>query len=408
VAVARVRPNGVNVAGRFTVANFAGRPAAEWGAEFSAQLKKMGAGHLACTVLLPRRDVIARQMSLPGVAAADIEGAIRFQLDSLHPYGEEDVVWGWSRLGGDALLLGIVRRETLQKYIQLFLEAGIAVGSFTFSAAAIHSAIRLNGATSPMGFLALSTASTGAVEAYGESPARPLFSAEFDMPAERAAVLAASELRLPEDTPVFRLEEVLPKPRVNPVENDIARNALPYATAVAAACPFFSPTTNLLPPEYRKSTSRTMLLPSIVLGVALVGIAISMLVYSRVADRRYLRELEAEIAKLEPHARRSAVVDRQIEKTRERSRLLDDFRGRTRADLEALNELTKLIAPPAWSNAIDLARDNVRISGEASQASTLIKIIDSSPLFQGSEFSVISRGQNVENFQIRTNRKVRK
>src|SRR5205814_7626970 len=65
---------------------------------------------LSATVLLPRREVIVRQVSLPGVAAKDIDGAIRFQLDALHPYGEDEVAWGWSRLPFGAVLLGIARR----------------------------------------------------------------------------------------------------------------------------------------------------------------------------------------------------------------------------------------------------------------------------------------------------------
>ena len=38
VAVARVRPGGVDAAARFTIENYAGRPAAEWGAEYAAHV----------------------------------------------------------------------------------------------------------------------------------------------------------------------------------------------------------------------------------------------------------------------------------------------------------------------------------------------------------------------------------
>jgi len=38
------------------------------------------------------------------------------------------------------------------------------------------------------------------VEVYGESPARPVFSAEFDLAPQRAAGIALSELRLPAAT----------------------------------------------------------------------------------------------------------------------------------------------------------------------------------------------------------------
>ena len=411
VAVARVRPAGVQVMGRLTIANFEGRPAAEWGAEYSAFLGHLNASHLAATVLLPRRDVIVRQIVLPGISGADLEGAIRFQLDSLHPYGEEDVVWGWSPLERGGVLVGITRRATMERYRQIFVEAGIAVASFTFSAAAVHAAVRLNGAADSHGkggFLAMSAAPGGAVEVYGESAARPVFSAEFDMPAARASLLAASELRLEPGVQLVSFEEILPRPLVNPIENDLRRNALPYATALAGACPRLAPAANLLPPEFRQSTSRAMLIPSAILAAALVLTAASMLIYSRYADRQYLKKLDAEIARLEPVARRAATLDREIDKARARSHLLDDFRGRTRADLDAINELTKLVAPPAWTNSLDLMRDSVRISGEAPQASSMLKIIDSSPLFEGSEFSLISRSQNAEIFQIRSNREARK
>src|SRR5215831_12657648 len=145
VVAARVRPAKIEVAGRLKIENYADRPAAEWGAEYASFLKSLGMGHLSATVLLPRREVIVRHLALPGVAPKDVEGAIRFQIDTLHPYGEEEVVWGWSRLAFGAVLVGIARRETIERYRALLTEAGVAVASFTFSAAAVHAAIRLNG-----------------------------------------------------------------------------------------------------------------------------------------------------------------------------------------------------------------------------------------------------------------------
>jgi Tfp pilus assembly protein PilN len=98
------------------------------------------------------------------------------------------------------------------------------------------------------------------------------------------------------------------------------------------------------------------------------------------------------------------VLDREIDATRARARLLDQFRGQTRADLDAFEELTKLLPPPAWSNSIDLARGTARISGEAPQAAPLLKVLDASPLFESSEFQLIGRGNGTETFVIRTNR----
>jgi Tfp pilus assembly protein PilN len=403
VAAVRVRPARIHVVARAAIANFAARPAAEWGAEYAAFLRSAGMSHVSATVLLPRREVIVRQLGLAGVARRDRAAAIQLQLDTLHPYGDDEVCWDWTPVGDSAALIGIARRDTVERYARLFAEAGIAVRSFTFSAAAVHAAIRLDGA-SGQSFLALRRTASGLVEAYGESPARPVFSAEFHLPPREAAIRSLAELRLPPETEPRALEDVLPRPAVNPMENDLSRNALPYATALAGACPRLAPAANVLPPEQRRSTSRAIYIPTAILAVLVAGAIAAMALYSHIADQRYLSKLQAEIAQIEPQARRAAALDRQIDQVRARSRLLDQFRGQTRADMDALKELTKLLAPPAWTNSINITRDQARISGEAPQAAPLLRLIDASPLFENSEFLGIGRGNGTETFQLRTNR----
>jgi len=409
IAVTRVRPHKIEVLGRLTIENYAARPAAEWGAEYAAFLKACNADRLSATVLLPRKDVIVRQLTLPGVSSKDIEGAIRFQLDSLHPYGEDEVVWGWSPLGYGGVLVGIVLRATIERYVALFVEAGVAARSFTFSAAAVHAAIRLNGvAELGAGFVALSRSSAGAVEVYGESPARPLFSAEFETAPQRATKLALSELRLAADTAPRALEELLPAPALNPVENDLSRNAMPYATALSGACPRFAPAANVLPPEYRRFNSRAVFVPTMVLAALLLLVAGSMAAYASWSEKHYLKQIDARIAQLEPLHKRADVLDREYQRTRARAQLLDEFRKQTRKDLDALNELTHLLEPPAWSNNIDLAHDSVRIAGAAPQTAPLLKILDASPFFEKTEIQMSTAQANGENFQIRTNRRAGK
>jgi Tfp pilus assembly protein PilN len=404
VAVARVRPGAIYVLGRATIARFRERPAAQWGAEYSEFLDKLGAGHLSATVLLPRRETIVRQIALRGVEGKDLEGAIAFQLDTLHPYGDEEVLFGWNKLADGAVLVGIARRETVERYLELFSEAGISAGSFTFAAAAIHAAIRL-GPPPPPAFLAVTPAASGAVEVYGESLARPAFSAEFDLSAEHAAALAAAELRLEPDTAPVKLESLLPTPRVNPVENDLARNAMPYVTALAGACPRLWPAANLLPPERRASSSRGMFIPTVALAAALILALGATLVFPGYRQRQYLKQLEGEIARLEPQARRAAALDRQMDRARARARLLDEFRTQTRSDLEALNELTRRLPPPVWTNSIELSRDGAVISGQAEQAAPLVKALDASPLFHNSEFSGITKLGSAELFRMRAQRR---
>jgi Tfp pilus assembly protein PilN len=382
VVAARVRPSGVHVPGRLVLQNYANRPAAEWGAEYGHFLKSLGMSHVSATVLLPRRDVIVRQVALPGVASKELENAIRFQVDTLHPYGDDAVSWGWSQVASGSALVGIVRQETVDRYVQLFEEAGVAVCSFTFSAAAVHAAIRLNGHAASDGFVALSRTSSGAVSVYGESPSRPVFSAEFDLPPARATVLALSELRLEPGTEPRKLEDVLPKPAANPVENDLARNAMPYATALAGACPRLAPAANVLPPEFRKSSSRMLYVPSIVLAAALVILVAGVVFYSKWAENHYLDSVDAEIAKLAPSQTRADGLQKAYDDALVRTKQLDQIRIRTRQDLDALNELTRLLEPPTWTRSIEITRDTIRITGESQQSTSLVKILDSSPQFK--------------------------
>ena len=409
IASARVRPSSIHVLGRTTLANFASRPAAEWGMEYAHFLKSLGLQHVSATVLLPRRDIIARHVALPGVAPGDMENAIRFDLDSLHPYGEEEICWGWSPLSKGAALVGMARKSAIDRYIEMFAEAGIAVASFTFPAAAIHAAIRLNGHSEGAGFIALSRTASGSVEVYGESVARPVFSAEFDLTPQRAALLALAELRLPPDTAASQLEEVLPKPAVNPVENDLSRNALPYATALAGACPRLAPAANVLPREHRRLNSRAMLIPSIALAAIVLLLVGGFWGYSVYADRKYLAALKAEIARFQPRAERASRLDREFDHVQAQVRLLDQYRGQTHADLDALNEVTKLLTPPIWTNNLDLTRDSVRLMGDAPQAAGLVKILDSSPFFENSimDSENPNQGGAGEVFQIHTSRRRR-
>jgi Tfp pilus assembly protein PilN len=398
------------VLGSATIAGVEQRPAAEWGSDYARFLEQAGGTHLAATVLLPRRETIVRQIALPGVVPRDLGSAITLQVDALHPYGDEEIVFGWSRLQAGGVLVGILRRSTLDRYINLFAEAGIAVTSFTFSAAAIYVAHRMPVAeahTDGAGFVAVA-GENGAVEVYGESAARPVFSADFDLPLDRAVELAISELRLEPEIEPLALDRILPMPRRNPVSNDPARRALPYATALAGACPWLGAPANLLPPEHRRSNSRAMYIPTAVLGALLLLLCGALLAHSAIEDRRYMAALEREIANLEPLAKQAATLDAQVIHAQARARLLDEFRGRTKADLDSLNELTTLLTPPIWTNMIDLTPGAATISGEAEQAAPLLKLLDSSPYFQNSTFvGSIAKAGGSEQFQIRTGREER-
>ena len=392
----RVRPGRARVLDTFTIDALGQHASGVWGTEYSAFLRKHGMGHAAATVALPRRDVIVRQLALPGVADHDLAAAIEFQMEGLHPYPESEAVASWARIPGTAsVLIAITRHSVIERYTTLFAEAGVKIASFTCSASLIYSALRMLGTPIPAaGLLTFEPAASGGVEIYGESPERPVFSAAFDMPAERAAPLAAAELRLDLDGPLVSLGEWLHADR-----------PLSYAAALASACPLLSLPLNLLPLSERQIDSRTKWIPSAALAAAVVLLAVALGLAPRYESQRYLASLQAEIARATPAANRAAALDRQIAATRARIALLDALHSRTKADLDVLAEMTRLLAPPAWLNTLEINRMQVTLAGEAQQAAPLLQLIDASPLFQGSEFTLApARANAAEMFRIRTNR----
>ena len=166
----------------------------------------------------------------------------------------------------------------------------------------------------------------------------------------------------------------------------------------------------MLPPEHRRFSSRTVFIPTLVLAGAVLLIAGAMMAYSSYAETRYLRTLEAEIARFEPQALRAAAVERQTGDMQARARVLDQFRQQTRRDLDTLNELTRLVEPPAWVTSTTLTRESIRITGEAPQASPLLKILDSSQFFENSTPDSITRSPSGagEAFTIHMSRRSRK
>jgi hypothetical protein len=409
IVAARVRPNGIQLIGDLIVDSFAERPAAQWGAEYARFLRTIGASHIAAWALLPRSDVIVRHLALPGVSRRDLPAAIGYQIESLHPYSEEDAAYGWAPTETDgSVLAGITRRAIVDRFTALFAEAGIRIGAITFSAAAIYSSLRLLGTGPVAGLLALHQAGDS-LEIYGESPARPVFSALFDAAnpaaAHRAKDLALAELRLPEETEPAALASALPQPMRVPDGYSLEPAAPAYAAAIASACPRLSLQANLLPEEQRAINSRAMYIPTAALATLVILGALGLWGYSKYEEEQYRKALQAEIGRLEPQARQALVMDKTIDTARRRTLILDDFRKRTRADLNALGELTKILQQPTWATSMELTRDSLRIAGETDQSAALLKTIDGSRLFKGSEFTMpIARLATGESYAIRARR----
>lgn len=398
VAAVRVRPGSVRVLGELVIEDAGHNAAGVWGTDYAAFLRKHGLRGVAATVLLPRREVIIRQVSLPGVSGNDLASAVQFQMDGLHPYPEDQALSSWARIPGTpAVLVAITRRSVLERFTTLFAEAGIQVGSFTCSGAALYSARHLFGDGTSTEFIALQETNSG-VEIYGESRARPIFSATLAADPERSLAMAASEMRFADaiaiGSGVLTFEQAM---GMSP--------ALPAAAAACSACPWQSLELNLLPAGQRVSSSRALWIPVAALSAIVLMLAGALGAFPQYERRRYLESLNAAIARVEPIANRADALDRRTAAARRNIVLVDQFRRSTKADMDVMAELTRILPPPTWVNLLDISGPQVTVAGAAAQAAGLLETIDRSPLFESSEFqSAPARSNNEETFRIRTKR----
>ena len=402
-AIVRSRPSASKLVASGVIQDFRTRPAAEWGAELNRSLTAAGEKQLVASLLLPRDEVVVRTLHLAGVPDKDIPAAIELQADTLHPFGDDEIISGWSKVDGNSVLVGIVRKALLTHYETLFSEAGIGLTAATFSSAAIHAALRLRRAApaSLLCYTASQRIPSPSIEVYGESESRPVYSAEYSLAPERALALARAELRLAPECEAYTLAEILAAPE--------AVSPLTWTVALDASAPLVAHVANLLPKDRRASSARRQyLLPLILTAAAAVAALVCFVLLPAMAQRSYLQSLNDEISRLQPAAIRVQLLDKAIAANRTKTATLDDLRGRAQADLDVLSELTRLLPPPVWTTSIEIYPDNVVIAGEAEQAAPLIKTLNSSPLFLNAEFALsVTHNGSSDQFRIKMMRRNR-
>ena len=449
VTAVKSRSGGVTLLGRITIEDFRERSPQEWGAEYNDFLKDLRLSHLSCSVSLPRKDVIVREIQLPNMPRKELAAAVGYQLEGLHPYEQNEVYYTFAPLrkiseGLSQIPLAVIIAEKtkIDHYASTFEEAGIAVETFTVAAAAFYAGVRVRWDSPPVPFV-IADFTNDSLEIYGEGRARPLFSAQFDLgsiPAARALQLAGADLRLEDAEPASivligggtaggsesedeqdlesgpievdgslvarSVDEILPVPESPGGAYDIRRNAAALAVGLEAACPRLGWRANLLPPERRKKSARWMYLPAGVFAGALVLLGLAFLLRPFMQDRDYVDAVQAEVAKLDKVV---AQVEQSLAETQQnkaRLAVLESSRRRTEVDLSILRELSNLLPDTVWLTRLEVNDEGVQIQGQGDRAAPLLGIINDAETLASAEFltSIVTTPQG-DRFQIGAQRR---
>jgi Tfp pilus assembly protein PilN len=460
VAAAKSRPSGVSVLDTLRIENFHSRPPQEWGAEYAAFLKAQGLSHVSATVALPREEVIVRQLLLPPVSRKELAAAVRYQLDALHPFGEDEVYHAFAPLrpagegkGQLPVVVAIAEKTRVDAYANLFEAAGVAVAAFTVTDGALAAALRVRWDAPPRPFVCM-LFRNGVVDVYGEAEERPLWTAQFDVdavPPAKALQLTAAELRLdptrpaalmvcgesegestadgeepesdgdiePRRSPAEKLTaevpaafelrspaEMFPVPVQSPSGFDLGRDAAVFAVALESACPRLGWQANLLPLERRKSDSRWMYAPAAALTLALLLLGVAFVVRPLVQDRGYLAALETEAARLEQIVQNVEQAEQQSGHIRRRLARLQNVRQRSENDLRVLRELSEIIPNDVWLHNLEINDNGAQLAGEGPAAAPLLAVLEGSVTLTDASFSTsLTKTESGERFQIGARRR---
>ena len=414
VAAAKSRPGGVRILGRCTIAGFRTREPREWGAEYARFLQGLGLDHVAATVCLPRREVIVRRLQLPAMSRKETAAAVALQLETLHPFGDEDIYHAYAPVRGGrpedkrvSLMVVIAESAVIDGYADRFAAAGITASSFSVAAAALHTALRVRWDEPPCP-LVIGDFRDDCLELYGEAPGREAWTSEFDLaaaPAGRALQLAYSDLRLTPEKPAAlvaagefeslpeapgfekkAVEAVLPVPLEAPDGFDLQRDLSAMAVALEAACPYLGWRANLLPVERRGSNSRLMYVPTAVLLALLGLLGLAFAARPLIQNSMYASRLETEITRLDRIVFEVEKNSKQTGDAREKLDLLQALRTRTEIDMRIMSELSERIPDTAWLDNLEIDDEGVRIRGTAPEAAPLLAFINESLTVTGAKF----------------------
>jgi len=395
---------------------------------FLARHGVQGARVVAC---LPRESVLVRFMDLPAEAEKRLAQVVGYQIDSLHPFAEDQVHWDCTVISRQAdgkqvrVLVVIAEKSRLRSYCDLLRRVGLKVGSLTLSAACLGAlikdripAVALVACVRGQG-LELAGFSQGSLCATREVPIQPKDGAAERFDRELHSVRSVLDPGESAELPLFicgeapgAFAEVLtgatalprPGPRLTQsADFDLGK----YFTALAAAYAGIphpgAAAVNLLPVEERWQPTRGLRGPAYALGVAAALLGAMVLGHGWIENIRYARALDREIARLEP---RAAGVRRESQEASvlvTRAARLEDLRDETWRKLEILRELTHLLPDGTWVDEVQLGEGTVEVFGQSAHAADLVQPLENSRYFTQVEFTspITRNGQDKEVFRMR-------
>jgi general secretion pathway protein L len=143
---------------------------------------------------------------------------------------------------------------------------------------------------------------------------------------------------------------------------------------------------NLLPEEARPSKVSSLPRVNVGLSLLLIILAAAAILFPLWQERVVVISLMPKVAAAQQQAETVVAIRHQLEKAIEASEFLVKEKQQYPSAVEFLYELTHILPDGIWLQQLDFARGELDIRGEATEASALIALLESSPYFKNVQF----------------------
>jgi Tfp pilus assembly protein PilN len=172
--------------------------------------------------------------------------------------------------------------------------------------------------------------------------------------------------------------------------------------ALAVAVGSRRPRIDFLPPALRprRASSGQLVTAAMLAITALLGLGVlGAQIWQR---ERYVTRLSQEIRRLDPEVKSVEQLAAEVAQKKRLVAALQGVQGRGLRPLPFMRELTNLVPPDSWLQAVNMDTQGVEITGQAGTASALIPALEASPWLERVEFtSPVTKGQGKEQFRLR-------
>jgi general secretion pathway protein L len=166
---------------------------------------------------------------------------------------------------------------------------------------------------------------------------------------------------------------------------------------------------NLLPSAMRRQQKRWAYIPTVVLGLAVIGLIAALAFHDLFQRQTLIRELDNQSSVLKSPVARVQDVRAQAEGLEKKVNYFDGILRQRDMNLEVLMELTSILPPDTFLTMYQNRGGSIQISGRSGSASDLIPRLEKSPLLKdvtqkGTVFKDAQTGKDTFTFEMKLER----